>query len=101
MYTFHASYLWGPVCFSSDDPRTCTATVADVVLQGMELFIPSTVVLIGHGRRKSRRCFDTPCKLAALSKREAYQIWAEVLVTKDPKVKTLKRKYNRARYFKR
>ena len=51
---------------------------------------------------KSRPWFDTPCKLAALSKREAYHIWTEALNTKDLKVKTLKRKYNRAsRYFKR
>ena len=51
---------------------------------------------------KSQPWFDTSCKLAACSKREAYQIWAEALVTKDPEVKTSKRKYNRAsRFFKR
>ena len=43
MRTFYLSYSWGLVYYSSDDPSTCTAAVAHVVLQGMELYIPSTV----------------------------------------------------------
>ena len=99
MHTFYSSYPCGRVCLSSDDPSTCAAAVADVVLQGMKLYIPSTEMPIGG---KSQPWFDMSCKLAASSKRKAYQIWAEALVTKDPEVKTSKRKYNRAsRFFKR
>ena len=62
---------------SFDDRSQCAAVVANVVLH------PITVVSIDG---KSLLWFDTSCKLAAFSKREAYQIWAEALVPKDPKV---------------
>ena len=80
------SYSRGPVCFSSDHPSNCAAAVADMVLQGMELYIFSTMVPIGD---KSQPWFDASYNLAAFIKREAYQIWAEALVTKDPNVKCL------------
>lgn len=89
MRTFYPSYPWRPDCFSTDNPSIYAAAVAVVVLQGMELFNPSTVMPIGG---KSRPWFYTPCKVAVLSKREACQIWAEALVTKHPKVKALKSK---------
>ena len=40
-------FFLGPICLSYDDPSTCVIAVSDVVLQGMELYIPSTVVPIG------------------------------------------------------
>ena len=58
-------------CFSSDDLNTCAAVITNVVLQGMKLYIPNTVVPIGG---KAQFYFDTSCKLPAFSKRDAYQI---------------------------
>ena len=95
MRTFYSSYPWVPGCFSSDDLSTCIAALAKVILYGMELYIPSTVVPIGS---KSQPWFDTSCKRAVFNKCKAYEIWAEALVTK---VKATKRKYNwTSRYFK-
>ena len=66
MRSFYASYpLWAGLLVG-----ICAAAVAGVVLQHMELFIPSTVVLIGG---KSRFWFNTSYKLSGFSKREAYR----------------------------
>ncbi|CAG5011737.1 unnamed protein product [Parnassius apollo] len=61
MRSFFASYPWGRVCFSLDDPNVVADSVADVALQGMELFIPSSVVPI---RGKSQPWFGLSCKIA-------------------------------------
>ncbi|CAG4993662.1 unnamed protein product [Colias eurytheme] len=91
--TFYASYPWGRVCFSSDDPNTCADSVADVILQGMELFIPSSVVPVG-GRTKP--WFNRSCIKASHCKQERFQAWHQAQALSDPSVKSLKKKYNSA-----
>lgn len=97
--TFFSSYPWGRVCFSLEDPTAIAVSVADVVLQGMELFIPNSVVPIGG---KSQPWFLNICKEASRLKQEKYQAWVNAVVTKDPKVNLTKKEYNFAsRSFKR
>ncbi|XP_045541897.1 uncharacterized protein LOC123723363 [Papilio machaon] len=93
MRTFFASYPWGQVCFKLDDPDTVADSVADVVLQGMELFVPSTVVPIGG---RSRPWFGRSCKLALRHKRECYRAWAKASATGDHRSSGLRMKYNSA-----
>ena len=52
----------------------------------MKVCISRTVVPIGG---KTQPWFAMSYKVAVFSKREAYQIWAEAIVTKDPKVPSL------------
>ncbi|CAK1596057.1 unnamed protein product [Parnassius mnemosyne] len=99
MRSFFASYPWGRVCFSPDDHSAVADSVTDVVLQGMELFIPSSVVPIGG---RSQPWFGRSCKTALRSKQECYQAWAAASATRDVNTSTLKKKYNFAsRSFKR
>ncbi|XP_013175252.1 PREDICTED: uncharacterized protein LOC106123457 [Papilio xuthus] len=99
MRSFFASYPWERVCFSLDDPDAVADSVADVVLQGMDLFIPSSVVPIGGS---SRPWFGRSCKLAARYKQDCYRAWAEASAARDVNTSQLKKKYNSAsRSFKR
>lgn len=90
------SQPWGPFWLSSEDPSTCA-----VVLQDIKPYISGSALLIVG---KSQFWFDMSCKLAAIIIRfiQAYQNWGVALVTKDPKKKFSKRKYNQAfTYFQR
>ncbi|CAG4968326.1 unnamed protein product [Parnassius apollo] len=99
MRSFFASYPWGRVCFSPDDPNVVADSVADVVLQVMELFIPSSVVPIGG---KSQPWFGRSCKIASCYKQECYRAWADASASRDVNTSALKKKYNSAsRSFKR
>ncbi|XP_050677490.1 uncharacterized protein LOC126974115 [Leptidea sinapis] len=99
MRSFFASYPWGRVCFPSDDPSACAVAVADMILQGMDITIPSSVVPIGG---RSQPWFDASVKAASDCKKRALRTWVAALGSKDPNCKVLKRKYNRAsRFFKR
>ncbi|XP_013161244.1 PREDICTED: uncharacterized protein LOC106113067, partial [Papilio xuthus] len=99
MRSFYASYPWGQVCFNLDNPDAVADSIADVVLQGMELFIPSTMVPSGG---RSRPWFGRSCKIALRYKRECYRAWAEALAAGDHNSSALKMKYNSAsRSFKR
>ncbi|VVC88102.1 unnamed protein product [Leptidea sinapis] len=71
MRCFFASYPWRQICFSLGDPDAAADAVADVVLQVMELFIPSSSVPIGC---RSQPWFDRSCKMASRRKQECYQI---------------------------
>ncbi|KAA5676903.1 hypothetical protein F3G23_29600, partial [Klebsiella pneumoniae] len=66
---FYASYPWGRFCFSSADPDVCADRLKDVVLQGMELFIPSSEVPVGG---RSRPWYNNASRDAAHLKRSAY-----------------------------
>ncbi|XP_045541866.1 uncharacterized protein LOC123723329 [Papilio machaon] len=99
MRSFFASYPWERVCFKLDDPDAVADSVTDVVLQGMELFIPSSVVPIGGS---SRPWYGRSCKLAARYKQDCYRAWAEASAARDVNTSLLKKKYNSAsRSFKR
>ncbi|XP_013143050.1 PREDICTED: uncharacterized protein LOC106106938 [Papilio polytes] len=99
MRTFFASYPWGQVCFNLDGPDAVADSIADVVLQGMELFVPSSVVPIGG---KTRPWFGHSCKSALRYKRECYRAWAVASAAGDETTRELRKKYNLAsRSFKR
>ncbi|CAG4907437.1 unnamed protein product [Colias eurytheme] len=99
MRAFFSSYPWRQVCFAEEDPDACADYVADVVLQGMELFIPSSVVPVGG---KSQPWFGQSCRKASQLKQDCYQAWTEARVAQDPEAKHLKKMYNSAsRSFKR
>ncbi|XP_063545771.1 uncharacterized protein LOC134753763 [Cydia strobilella] len=99
MRSFFASYPWRQVCFTPDDPNVVADSVADVVLQGMELFIPSSVVPVGG---KSQPWFGRFCKEASRRKQECYQAWVDAAAVRDVKTNALKKKFNFAsRSFKR
>ncbi|CAH2051719.1 unnamed protein product, partial [Iphiclides podalirius] len=87
------SYPWGQICFSPDDPDVVADSVTDVVLQGMELFIPFSAVPIGG---KLQPWFGRSCNLALRRKREYYQAWADASTSSDVKTSALKKKYNSA-----
>lgn len=53
MRSFFAFYPWRQYCFLPDNPNTTTDSVADVVLEGIDHFIPSSVVPIG-GKCRTR-----------------------------------------------
>ncbi|VVC97883.1 unnamed protein product [Leptidea sinapis] len=72
------------------------AYVADVILQGMDIFIPISVVPIGG---RSQPWFDASVKAASDCKKQAYRTWFAALGTKDSDCKVLKRKYYRASRF--
>lgn len=91
MRSFFASYPWRQVCFTPDDPNAVADSVADVVLQGMELFIPSSVVPIGG---KSQPWFGHSCKVAIRQKQASYQAWANAAAVQDVNTSVLKKKYN-------
>ncbi|CAH4034697.1 unnamed protein product [Pieris brassicae] len=71
MRSFFASYPWGPMCFSSEAPDSVAASVAEVVLQGMELFIPFSAIAIKRS-----------CKAASRRKRECFNAWAEAAISR-------------------
>ncbi|CAK1585789.1 unnamed protein product [Parnassius mnemosyne] len=91
MWSFFASYSWGRVCFSPEDPSVVADSVADVVLQGMELFIPPSVVPIGG---RSQAWFGRSCKIASRYKQECYRAWADASTSRDVNTSELKKKYN-------
>ncbi|XP_045509327.1 uncharacterized protein LOC123704883 [Colias croceus] len=93
MRTFFSSYPWRQVCFADEDPDACADCVADVVLQGMELFIPNSVVPVGG---KSQPWFGQSCREASRTKPDRYRNWAEALAAEDPEAKHLKKLYNSA-----
>lgn len=88
---FFASYPWWRLCFSTADPDTCADAVADVVLQGMECFIPSSVVPVGG---PSQPWFDRLSAEASSLKESTYRTWTEARARKDPNTAVLKKKYN-------
>ncbi|CAG4949277.1 unnamed protein product [Colias eurytheme] len=88
MRTFFASYPWRQICFTSEDSDACADSVADVVAQGMELYIPYSVVPIGG---KSQPWFGQSCKAASRLKQGCFQAWVKATAEKNP----------RARYFKK
>ncbi|CAH2107376.1 unnamed protein product [Euphydryas editha] len=99
MRSFFTPYPWGRICFSLDDLDIIADSVAEVVLQSMELFIPCSVVSIVG---KSQPWFGRPCKMAARRKQENYQAWANTSMSNDVKTSALKKEYNFAfRSFKR
>ncbi|CAF4937092.1 unnamed protein product [Pieris macdunnoughi] len=99
MRSFFASYPWGPMCFSPEAPDSVAASVAEVVLQGMELFILFSAVPIGG---KSQPWFKRSCKAASRRKRECFKAWAEAAKSRDANTSELKTAYNSAsRFFKR
>lgn len=65
MRSFFDSYPWNGVCFKDNDPDVSAVSVADVVLQGMEIFIPSSVVPIGG---KTQPWFGRSCRTASRRK---------------------------------
>lgn len=99
MRSFFASYPWGNVIFASGDPSIVAASITDVVVQGMELFVPSSVVPVGG---KCRPWFGASSKQASKKKHEAYQAWAGAVAAQDVNTEALKKNYNLAsRSFKR
>ncbi|CAF4954300.1 unnamed protein product [Pieris macdunnoughi] len=93
MRSFFASYPWGPMCLSSEAPDSVAASVTEVVLQGMELFIPFSAVPIGG---KSQPWFKRSCKAASCRKRECFKAWAEAAKSRDANTSELKKAYNSA-----
>lgn len=79
------------LCFSSNDPNICAEAVADVILQGMDCFIPSSVVRLGG---KSQQWYDRPSAEANRLKQDAFRAWTVDRVQKDPNTNNLRRKYN-------
>ncbi|CAG4916568.1 unnamed protein product [Colias eurytheme] len=83
-----------------------TPSILDLLLtshpanyQGMELFIPNSVVPVGG---KSQPWYGRPCKMAARLKQECFHAWAEAMSNKDPNASALKKRYNSAaRAYKR
>ncbi|XP_045500068.1 uncharacterized protein LOC123697570 [Colias croceus] len=99
MRGFFASYPWGPVCFSSEDPNACAESITDVVLQGMELFVPYSVVPVGG---RSKPWFGRSCNMASRQKQELFQAWVAATACRDPSVGLIRKKYNSAsRSYKR
>ncbi|XP_062528539.1 uncharacterized protein LOC134200191 [Bombyx mori] len=90
---FYASYPWGRFCFSSADPDVCADRLKDVVLQGMELFIPSSEVPVGG---RSRPWYNNASRDAAHLKRSAYVAWDDARRRRDPNISEERRKYNAA-----
>lgn len=88
---FYASYPWRQLCFSSDDVEICANAVADTILQGMESFIPSSVVRVGG---KSQPWFDRSCREASNLKHAAFEAWAAVRDSKDTASLELKKRFN-------
>ncbi|XP_045492437.1 uncharacterized protein LOC123691896 [Colias croceus] len=98
MREFFSSYPWKQVCFAHD-PSAYADSVADVVLQGMELFIPSSVVPIGG---KSQPWYGHLCKEAFRQKQDCFRNWADAFLKQDPNASALKKQYNFAcRQYKR
>ncbi|CAH1642075.1 unnamed protein product [Spodoptera littoralis] len=91
MRSFFASYPWRRVCFLQDDPNAAANSVADVVLQGMELFVPSSLVPVGG---RYRPWFDASTRKASRRKRGAYQAWVDAAVARDVNTSALKKEYN-------
>lgn len=90
---FFSSYPWLQLCFASVDPSICADSIADVVLQGMECFIPNSRVRVGG---RSQPWFNRSCADAAKAKRAAYKTWAAASMGKDPKTDELKKRLNAA-----
>ncbi|VVC96103.1 unnamed protein product [Leptidea sinapis] len=79
-----ASCPWGKVCLPPDDSSACAVAVADIILQVMDIFIPSSAVPIGG---RSQPWFYASVKAASS------------MGSRDPNCKVLKKKYNRATRF--
>ncbi|CAF4908224.1 unnamed protein product [Pieris macdunnoughi] len=89
----------GAHLLSSSTPDAVADSVAEVVLQGMELFIPFSAVPVGG---KSQPWFRRSCKAALRRKRECFKAWAEAVTSCDVTIGKRKKAYNSAsRSFKR
>ena len=98
MRSFFASYPW-EVCFSPEDPDSNADSVTDVLLQGMELFIPYSAVPVGG---KSKPWFERFCKTVLHRKQESFRAWAAATASQDPNSYRLKKEHNHAsRSYKR
>ena len=67
------SFPWLDVCFTSEDPSICAKEVSDVILTGMEAFIPFSKKCPSKGKP----WFNKTCERAVASKNVAYRHWRE------------------------
>ncbi|XP_059053792.1 uncharacterized protein LOC131848053 [Achroia grisella] len=93
---FYASYPWRQHCFASEDVDTCTAAVTEVILAGMECFIPNLLVASGA---KKRPWFNRSCREARRAKETAYQAWTTARSNRDVGVSDARRNLNAASRF--
>ncbi|XP_059056926.1 uncharacterized protein LOC131850642 [Achroia grisella] len=93
---FYASYPWKQHCFASEDVDTCTAAVTEVILAGMECFIPNLLVASGA---KKRPWFNRSCREARQAKETAYQAWTTARSNRDVGVSDARRNLNAASRF--
>ena len=67
---FFFSFPWKDVCFSSRDPSICAEQVTEVILAGMEAFIPYSLSI-----SNSKPWFNTACAKALSKKKKAFKHW--------------------------
>lgn len=78
-----------PLYFSPDSPNTIAGSVAVVLLQCMELFIPSSVVPIGSKCRPSLGVLGSSSK-----KSFSHEAWADAVTVQNQNTSALKEEYN-------
>lgn len=68
---FYAEYPWHATCFNIEDVSQCAEAVTEVILLGMELYIP-------HNTKKppsAKPWFNKDCKRACVNKNKAFREW--------------------------
>jgi Reverse transcriptase (RNA-dependent DNA polymerase)/Endonuclease-reverse transcriptase len=73
---FYSVFPWSDVCFSSTNPTTCAQEVTDILLAGMEAFIPYSDV---SNKAGNNPWFNKTCSQAVELKNKAFHKWKTTL----------------------
>ena len=68
---FLSDFPWGDVCFRSGDPSVAVSQIEEVIMAGMEEYIPSTIKTFSP----SNPWFDRACSSAIQVRERAHQTW--------------------------
>lgn len=69
---FYSSFPWGDYCFKNKDASQSAKSISEVIIMGMELFIPFKIFQKGGN---SKPWFNVECSKAICAKNKAYTIW--------------------------
>ena len=70
---FYLDFPWNEYCFSANDTSVCADKVSEVIMAGMEAYIPFS----HYSSSKSKPWFDSTCSEAISQRDEAFRSWQQ------------------------
>ena len=71
---FYSEFPWEDFCFASDDTSVCADRVTEVIMAGIEAYIPSSIY---HTPKGSQPWFDDRCSEAISQRDTAFKAWQQ------------------------